>query len=318
VSGHPLYAYLRCPDCKGALAPEGDQLRCGCRQWPVVRSVPRFVASDAYVSSFSFEWNTHSTTQLDSERGDRMSEDTLRAKTGLDPETVRGKLVLDAGTGTGRFAQVLRRWGARVIGADLSLAVEAAQRNVGGTGDALIVQADIARLPFAEATFDFIVSIGVLHHTPDTRRHFEALLPLLKPGGSVCIWVYPAEGAYLLRSHWIPWTSRIPSRMFYQWCRWFVPKVRRNPRAPWARLCACMFPFSQQDYGLENDILDTFDGFSPRYHGVHSPEEVCGWFRAAGLSDVQSLPFATSVRGRKAALPQQAADALYEKKEAVR
>ena len=41
--------------------------------------------------------------------------------------------------------------------------------------------------------------------------------------------------------------------------------MRRNPRARWARVAAALFPFSQQDFGLENDILDTFDGFSPRY-----------------------------------------------------
>lgn len=299
MTAHPLLALLRCPSCKSAMEPVDGGLRCACRSWPVVRSVPRFVSSDAYVSSFSFEWNTHATTQLDSERSDRMTEETLRAKTGLTPETVRGQLVLDAGMGTGRFTQVLHRWGARVIGADLSLAVDAAQQNLGSNDDVLVVQADIARLPFAPGTFDCIVSIGVLHHTPDTRRHFEALLPLLKPGGVICIWVYPPLGAYLLRSHWIPWTSRIPARMFYQWCRWFVPKARRNPRARWARVAAALFPFSQQDFGLENDILDTFDGFSPRYHGVHSPEEVMAWFKEAGLASVESLPFATSVRGRR-------------------
>jgi SAM-dependent methyltransferase len=297
--GHPLYEYLRCPKCQGVLAQQADGLHCGCGStWPVLRSVPRFVPSDAYVASFSFEWNTHKTTQLDSQRGDSMTADTLRVKTGLTPEAVRGKLVLDAGMGTGRFSQVMSSWGARVIGADLSLAVEAARENLGGRDDVLVTQADIGRLPFAPGTFDFIVSIGVLHHTPDTRAHFQALVPLLKPGGTICIWVYPDQGVYLTRARWIPWTSRIPPRMFYEWCRWFVPRMRRNPKAPLARMIARMFPYSEQDYGLENDILDTFDGFSPRYHGVHSAEEVCEWFRAAGLTDVQALPFPTSVRGR--------------------
>ncbi len=297
---HPLHRFLRCPACRGGLAVEPEAFRCGCGQrWPVVRGVPRFVASDAYVSSFSFEWNTHKTTQLDTVRGDGMTENTLREKTGLTPDDVRGRLVLDAGMGTGRFTQVLARWGARVIGADLSLAVEAAKENLGDRDDVLVTQGDIARLPFAPATFDFIVSIGVLHHTSDTRRHFEALLPLLKPGGTICIWVYPDAGVYRTRTQWIPWTRRIPARMFYQWCRWFVPKVRRNPQSPFSRMVATMFPYSEQDYGLENDILDTFDGFSPWFHGIHSPEEVMGWFRDNGLQDVRSLPFITAVRGRK-------------------
>ncbi len=298
---HPLLRHLACPRCRQPLQPENDALRCTCGQrYPIVRGVPRFVPDDSYVSSFSFEWNTHDTTQLDSARGDAMSLTQLQQKTGLDARQLAGKLALDAGVGTGRFSEVLTSLGAQAIGVDLSLAVEAAQKNLGGRDDVLIAQADIGRLPFAPETFDVIVSIGVLHHTPDTRKHFEALVPLLKRGGTIAIWVYPDEGDYAVRNHWIPWVNKIPSRMFYEWCRWFVPFVNRRKGSRLQQLAQRLFPYSQQSYGIENDILDTFDGYSPRYHGTHSPAEVIGWFEAAGLVDVHEAgPIHTSVRGRK-------------------
>jgi len=289
---------FRCPRTGEPLARRGEALvtPSGTR-WPIVRGIPRFVSSDHYVDSFSFEWNTHDRTQLDSHTGSTSSEETFAVKTGLRPEDVRGRLVLDAGVGAGRFTDVLLRWGARVVGIDLSYAVEAAHRNFAGRPDAVVAQADIGRPPFAPGTFDLICSIGVLHHTPDTRRHFERLVPLLRPGGSIHVWVYPAQGDYLVRSHWIPFTSRIPDRWFHAWCRVFVPWAQAHGDHPLARYLARVFPVSDQGLGLENDVLDTFDGYSPRYHWVHEPDEVASWFREAGLVEVASLPWDTAVRG---------------------
>ncbi len=281
---HDAEAVLRCP--KG-------------HRFPVVRGVPRFVASDEYTGSFSFEWNAHRTTQLDSQRGDGSSEANFRSKTGFAPEDLVGKLVLDAGVGAGRYSEVMARWGANVIGVDLSYAVEAAQQNLGAFLNVLIVQADIGRLPFRPDTFDAIVSIGVLHHTPDTRRYFQGLLSFLKPGGTIAIWVYPDKVNFVRRKQWIPFTSRIPPRLFYEWCRWSVPIARRRSRNLFVRTLSRLFPVSRGG-SEEDDILNTFDGFSPRYHGVHSPAEVEEWFRAAGLMDVRRPePDNATVRGRR-------------------
>lgn len=294
-----LAGVLACPTCHAGLERGDEALTCPAgHAFPVLRGIPRFVATDEYVGSFSFEWNTHKTTQLDSSRKDGSSEGIFRGKTGLCPSDLEGRLVLDAGIGAGRFTDVMARWGANVVGVDLSFAVEAAHENFRARDNVLVAQADIGRLPFKPATFDYIVSIGVLHHTPDTRRYFEALVPYLKPGGTICIWVYPAEGDYITRKAWIPFTSRIPSAMFYEWCRWFVPIAQRRPGNPLIRCIYRVFPFSNQGLGLENDILDTFDGYSPRFHGIHTQAEVEGWFRDAGLVEVRKPgPWNVSVRG---------------------
>src|SRR5262249_30302717 len=153
--------------------------------------VPRFVSDDLYVRSFSFEWDVHRTTLNESHRKDGSAERELRGRTEFGPEDLAGRLVLDAGVGAGRVSEIMARWGAHVIGVDLSYAVDVARENLAGLRNVLVVQADIGRLPFLSGTFDAIVSIGVLHHTPDTRRYFLALLPFLKPGGTIAVWVYP-------------------------------------------------------------------------------------------------------------------------------
>jgi SAM-dependent methyltransferase len=298
------FAALACPVTGQRLERVGDALVTADRKhsYPVVREIPRFVSSDHYVRSFSFEWNVHNQTQLDTYRDDGSSEQMFHEKTGLRPQDVRGKLVLDAGIGAGRFADVLARWGAIVVGVDLSYAVEAANNNFGRLPNVLVCQADIGKLPFRPGTFDYIISIGVLHHTPDTHRYFSYLPSLLKPGGEIAIWVYPAEGTYVTRNYWIPFTNRIPKKWYYSFCRVFVPWAARHRRSRLVNWIQRVFPFSDQGLGLENDILDTFDGYSPRFHGIHSPDEVKGWFREAGLTDLRDYEkWHTAVRGRRAA-----------------
>lgn len=302
IDNHPLASVLACPETKQALHCQGDFLVTtdGSRRYPIVRGIPRFVSSDLYVDSFSFEWNVHKRTQLDTYRQDNSSTDVFQQKTGLTPEQVRGKLVLDAGVGAGRFSDTLLRWGARVVAVDLSYAVEAAHENFGHNPRALICQADIGKLPFRPGTFDYIISIGVLHHTPSTRKYFECLPQFLKPGGEIAIWLYPNEGDYVIRNAWIPFTSRIPDRWFYGFCKVLVNWAAKSPNNPIIKWWRRVFPFSNQGLGMDNDILDTFDGYSPRYHGIHSPDEVEEWFRTAGLVNVRRLPWNTAVRGRRA------------------
>ncbi|HMF14142.1 MAG TPA: methyltransferase domain-containing protein [Gemmataceae bacterium] len=303
VEDRTAFPILACPKTGQPLWRLGDALVTPdrVRTYPIVREIPRFVSSDQYVRSFSFEWNVHDHTQLDRFRADDSSERIFRAKTGLTPADVRGKLVLDAGIGAGRFADVLARWGAVVVGVDLSYAVEAASVTFGEMPNVLVCQADIGHLPFRPGTFDFIVSIGVLHHTPDTRRYFEALPRLLKPGGEIAIWVYPDEGEYATRAKWIPFTSRIAKAWYHSFCKVFVPWALRRGNSRFVYHLRHLFPISDQGLGIENDVLDTFDAYSPRFHGVHSPAEVKDWFRAAGLTNIREYPWPTAVRGRRVA-----------------
>ena len=291
---------LRDPIDGTSVQLDGDCFRSASHRFPIVNSIPRFVPSDQYVGSFSFEWTVHDQTQLDFVRGDRSSEEQFIKKTGFGPDELRGKLILDAGVGAGRYADIASRWGANVVGVDLSYAVETSNRNFADRPNVFIAQADIGRLPFAPASFDFIFSIGVLHHTPHTMRYFKSLVPLLKPGGSIAIWVYPNEGDYVIRKEWVPFVNKIPPKMFHHGVHGSFRGFRSREDAWYAGVIRRVFPNSAQGLGLENDILDTFDGYSPKYHGVHSPEEVEGWFREVGLSDiVRPSQWTTCVRGRK-------------------
>lgn len=268
----------------------GDQLFI-----PVVRNIPRFVPSDQYANSFSYQWTTFTQTQLDSAQGSNLTQQDLIGKIGLRPADVKGKLVLDAGVGVGRHAEILASWGAFVVGVDLSDAVESARHNLAKYPNAVVIQGDIGNLPFALETFDFVVSIGVLHHTPDTKLYTNSLIPFVKPGGRLSIWVYPPK--FARRGEWVPMASHLPLVAFKEWCEWAVDIARENKNALWLEPMIKQFPFSTHHANSERSVLALFDGFSPTFHWTHSSEEVTKWFHEAGLVDIHSNAIETSVSG---------------------
>ena len=252
-----------------------------------------------YTDSFGFEWNRFSKTQLDSSNGTRRSRDAFIEKTGWRLEDLRGKRVLDAGCGMGRFAEIAAEAGAEVHAVDLSEAVFAARENLRHRPNVHIYRADIMALPFRQETFDFIYSIGVLHHTPNTRRAFEALIPLLRPGGHIAIWVYSMKlqllvGGRILRIL----TPHLPKETLLRLSRIAIPLYRLHRLRRIGIVTGMILPTSV-DPDPKWRWLDTFDWYSPRYQWKHTDAEVEGWFKEAGLIDIKRGHIPVSVRGRR-------------------
>jgi SAM-dependent methyltransferase len=269
---------LLCPDCSAPLTVSGESVLCeACAiSHPVVAGIPRLVEQE-HLASFGLQWNRYEVAHDDEDRA------TFRAKTGVSAEELAGLRVLDAGCGGGRYCKVASEAGALVTGADHSAAVEKASKLCGHLESIKLVQADLKKLPFPEASFDFAFSIGVMHHDVDTRSVFDAVAKMVKPGGRMAVWLYR-------RNTW--WQEALNSFL-----RRRTTKMKPEKLEPWCRLGATLggIPLVRQSLSKivnfsthpvrENRICDTFDWYAPEFQHHHTTDELVSWFREAGFED---------------------------------
>jgi SAM-dependent methyltransferase len=289
----------------------------GANRYPIVGGIPRFVPFEGqnYSGSFGYQWNRAkwSRVQFESENVGKPMEGWTRrmweAITGFTDHglDLNGKLIVDLGCGPGRFVDVARSKGAKVIGLDYSLAVEAARANFAGDPDVCIVQADALNPPIRPEAVDGVFSIGVLHHTPDPRKGVEGAFRMLKKDGWFALSVYPAGGYYAQRNvQFVRRVMKVLWRVFgpypaliytYLSVVLLHPIDRHLPRL--ARLLGTLVPHKPLP-DINWSLLDTFDSVTPSYQSAHRSYEVFRWFKDTGYRDVEPTDWSfTAYFGRK-------------------
>lgn len=306
-----LLAHLSCVKCgagkfgtgkalsKSIDADGKGTLTCGnCSEtYPVIDQIARFVPASNYADSFGFQWNTHAETQLDSHCNVTVSRDRVFSVTGW-PDNMKGQTILEAGSGAGRFTEVLVTTGADVLSFDFSSAVDANRRNNGDNGNLLIFQGDIFNIPVPNQSLDKVFCLGVIQHTPDPKAAFMSLASKVKPGGSLVIDIYALDlkamfqWKYALR----PITMNIDNEKLYKFISMVTPLLvapTRLLRKIAGRWGARISPIVEYSYlGLDDKtnkqwaILDTFDMYSPAHDHPQSEHTVMEWFKEVGFEKV--------------------------------
>lgn len=285
---------LLCPVChEGRPARADDAYTClSCnRRFPIVRGVPRLLEdvpedSRQIQRVFDFEHRRFEDswyTRFESRLVHQFLEDCR-----LPREFFEGIRALDAGCGSGRWSYALAELGAEVAAFDLTEGgIEAATNQLGSRPNVFTCQANLFQPPFAPESFDFVMSWGVLHHTPDTHHAFRQLTPLVKPGGTMYVMVYEKRSPMMFFfTNIVRWfMRRLPDERRYDACRYLVI---RSPVV--ARTVSPFLMISRYTPGSGVDVktlqFGLFDAYSPRYNHLHSRDEVRGWFEQAGFVDV--------------------------------
>jgi SAM-dependent methyltransferase len=153
---------------------------------------------------------------------------------------LRGRRILDLGSGKGRFARILAGRGAHVIALDISPAMLAAARGAGLD----CVRGSAQRLPFREESFDAAIAVEVFEHL-DPRALDDACAELrrvLRPGG---LFVLVDKSVYAMNAR-RPWLPAVAVKWLDQWRglwmyarggpvreRWFRPAGMRRRLTRW-------------------------------------------------------------------------------------
>ena len=307
-----LLERLACPVCQGALALQGSVQKNGeidsglvqCQtchsEFPITHGVPRLVkplsAGEAQVRrSFELQWGTWG----DEERiFGRTRQDAMAYLTtnlmhpAMMRASLRGKWVLDAGCGHGMYVRCLADCGAEVVGLDVGDAVTKTYDRVRACPNAHGLQADVLAPALKAATFDYVFSNGVIHHTSDTRLAFRRLAALVRPGGYLGIWVYPFRHPVwettqrTIRAV----TTRLPRRLLRSLCYLPVPLLEIAPAYSGTSLRTSTWRQCAQV---------VFDFYAPKYQSHHHSQEVQEWFHEEGFEDVRLMPDPLSMTGKR-------------------
>ena len=310
------------PYNKELLIRDGNVLRDDKgNSFPVVSDIPRFVEAHNYTDNFGFQWNKFQKTQIDKEtRSSTFSKERFFTATNWDKEDLAGKDILEAGSGAGRFTQIVLDYTkAKLYSIDYSDAVSANHKNNSHHGERLqLFQASIYDMPFPDNSFDKVFCFGVLQHTPDFRKSVQCLVDKAKPGGEIVIDFYPIKGwytkisaKYMLR----PFTKKMSHEKL-------LDRIERNAN----RLIKSYYFFDRLKLGMiahrfipmcdikktlpanlskealrEWVILDTFDMFSPAYDNPQRIKKVKRWMEESG-AEVTFAGFVTYANNLKMAV----------------
>jgi ubiquinone/menaquinone biosynthesis C-methylase UbiE/uncharacterized protein YbaR (Trm112 family) len=232
--------------------------------------------------SFSAEWKQHFDQGVERTWGWTVSErlEQLLMELQVDRSWCQGKRILDAGCGSGDLSEEISKLGAEVIGIDFSSSVirAEAQRD---SPSVHFLRGDLLSLPLKLNSFDAVISIGVLHHTPDTRRAFDQVARLVKPGGRFYVWLYRKPEGIIRRYIRTPLfdvarsiTTRMPKNVQNKIVKFHAHLVRILHR--------CCNP--SVSIPFEEYLVAAYDDLTPRWRHYHDPIEVSRWYHENGYS----------------------------------
>lgn len=268
----------------------------------IVGGIPRFVKAGGYASLFGDQWKQYKKTQLDSYSGSNISASRLNRCLQELQNKLQGKLVLEAGCGAGRFTEVLLQQGAKLVSSDLSSAVEVNAENFPLSADHLIIQADINDMPYRDETFDVVICMGVIQHTPSPEKTIKDLYAMVKKGGSLIIDHYTFTRSNLFRlapmyrwclkkrppGYTIPYTRKLVKKYLPLHKRFSGSKImsvllnRISPVISYYKVFPQLDDQQQEEWAL----LDTHDSLTDWHKNFRKKEDILKTLHDLGATDI--------------------------------
>lgn len=314
-----LIEILVCPNCEGNLNLEIDEkkdeyimkgkficVRCG-NDYFIYDDIPYFKPLTSHKGirnqqiTYSAWWDRF---QDDSVIVDSENANYLFNSIRIPAKDFEDKLILDAGCGSGRFSYAISFYKPKLLIAfDISTGLLHARKAItkrNPSAQVAFVQGDITRPPFKKNVIEIVVSWGVIHHTPDTRKTFSVLSNLLKPKGRLGIFVYQFNPIYNYQKRWLIFVAFLRAYLIINPLRWvssrlpvFMVKLIFQPIYFLEKMLGFSIvgchkkgpenkPFIKRIY-----FAKVIDRFKTRYATEHQLQEIVTWFKEEGFDNLR-------------------------------
>ncbi|MGZ4692234.1 MAG: methyltransferase domain-containing protein [Acidimicrobiales bacterium] len=325
-----LLDLLACTDCGGGFQLRADEteadgevisgaLVCpSCdRRYAIEQGLPIVLSEEErsgdVADSFGFEWETWHQGGFEEGTvfGRTIDEDVQSFFDGLaiTEADLDGKLVLDAGCGSGALTiELARRYpGTTFVGLDVNPSITEVQRVARTLPNLHVVRGSIFAIPL-RPSFDMVWSNGVIHHTGDTTRAFMGLTRVVAPGGRLYVWVYerkisPFAALRGLLAPFKVWDW--PHKRLLTLCEALsrVTWLAVRPLAALANLPGLKdnsrWKVLTRDRSYPELTITWFDVLSPAYRDTYKTHELVSWFRISGYTDLETTWWPVGVSGTR-------------------
>ncbi len=213
------------------------------------------------------------------------------------------KIGADVGCGSGRWAKLIAPKVGKLYCIDASAeALSVAQKNLSHQPEVTFIHASLENMPLDDESLDFIYSLGVLHHIPDTMAGIEACVKKLKPGGLFLVYLYYAfdNKPAWFRVIWkisdylrrvisrLPFAIKLPITQIIAVCVYF-PLTRLALLLEKLKCDVSNIPLSgYRDKSFYVMRTDALDRFGTRLEKRFTREQIIRMFEQAGLVNIQT------------------------------
>lgn len=228
--------------------------------------------------SFTKEWATYDHKKDKTwDAGDEEMIERFLLETSETLTSINDKIVFDAGCGNGKLNCLLSNKGITNIAMDFSDSIVMAKHfNV--SENVHFIQGDVQFPPVAFNYFDIVHSSGVLIHTNNTELSLSCLIPTLKQGGKMSVFLYHPRKDFIhnlfnkIRSI----TSKLPlGFQYYLYLLTLFP------------ISFCIKRIKGNKQNAREMMVDILDWFTPEFRNEHSHNEVEAWFLKRNFSNIQ-------------------------------
>tara|TARA_Y100001978_G_scaffold195422_1_gene203659 strand:- start:348 stop:1307 length:960 start_codon:yes stop_codon:yes gene_type:complete len=175
--------------------------------------------SDRYVENFGIQWEKFQKTQLDSFTGNSLTESRLVNCSGWNLNSLKGKLLLELGSGAGRFTEIFLKYGAIVVSVELSNAAYVNYRN-NKNNNLFIIKDSLVNFNLKGVKFDYVFCYGVAQHVPNPINVYQTSVKNLKSN----------TGLLTIDHYWKRLGNKIPCFIYYNKYLWRPLTTKLSPK----------------------------------------------------------------------------------------
>ena len=144
----------------------------------------------ATIRDFGEQWEIHGNLREDYWTSEAMLVDYFAGI--FEPNSIKDKVVLEVGSGSGRILRMLSRFSPReLIGVEPSKGFNRIIQNTSDLKNLTVL--NVTGAEFKATNVDIIFSLGVIHHIKNPEETLVNIYDSLKPGGQFVCWVYGME-----------------------------------------------------------------------------------------------------------------------------